>query len=174
MNAPHSISLPENTRQTIENQISTEDGKVDHRCFDEAVTHVRSVLSESFVPKFHKSSYCTAYILEVLRKDACLADVLLSDCSITYFMEFLEQKRQENHVLFWVSVQAFQEHLKRVTAGGGGQMEDVGSDAIALYDTYLSLQVTAGQMIPVYVCVERYKIVILTEVYKCCFKRFTT
>ena len=147
---------------------------MDHRCFDEAVTHVRSVLSESFVPKFHKSSYCTAYILEVLRKDACLADVLLSDCSITYFMEFLEQKRQENHVLFWVSVQAFQEHLKRVTAGGGGQMEDVGSDAIALYDTYLSLQVTAGQMIPVYVCVERYKIVILTEVYKCCFKRFTT
>ena len=142
MNAPHSISLPENTRQSIENQISTEDGKVDARCFDDAVEHVRTVLSESFVPKFHRSSYCTAYLLEVLRKDMCLADVLLSDSSITFFMEFLEQRRQENHVLFWVSVQAFQEHLKRINDGLGSDMKDIGADAIALYDTYLSLQVS--------------------------------
>ena len=141
MNAPHPIILPENIRISVENQISTEDGSIDFRCFDGAVTHVRRVLEESFVPKFHKSSYCAAYQLDVLRKDVCLADIILCQDSITHFMEFLEQKGHENHALFWVSVEAFQEHLRRSGAGGGCKMEDVGDDAIALYDTYLSLQV---------------------------------
>ncbi|KAL5265087.1 hypothetical protein ACHWQZ_G005989 [Mnemiopsis leidyi] len=140
MNAPHPIILPENIRISVENQISTEDGSIDFRCFDGAVTHVRHVLEESFIPKFHKSSYCAAYQLDVLRKDVCLADIILCQDSITHFMEFLEQKGHENHALFWVSVEAFQEHLRRSGTRGGCKMEDVGDDAIALYDTYLSLQ----------------------------------
>ena len=142
MNAPHPIALPENIRIGVENQISTEDGSIDYRCFDAAVNHVRHVLGESFVPKFHRSSYCAAYQLDVLRKNVCLADILLCEESITHFMEYLEQKSHENHVLFWVSVEAFQEHLRRSGTEGGCKMEDVGGDAIALYETYLSLQVT--------------------------------
>ena len=173
MNAPHPITLPENIRISVENHISTEDGSIDYRCFDGAVNHVRQVLGESFVPKFHKSSYRTAYQLDVLRKDLCLADILLCEESITHFMEYLEQKNYENHVLFWVSVEAFQEHLGRSGTEGGCKMEDVGDDAIALYDTYLSLQVTLLHMIEIVMLVrdrQRFRIqIIILFVTRCIF-----
>ena len=50
--------------------------------------------------------------LDVLNQDVCLADILMYDVTLVVFMEFLESKKSENHVLFWISVEAFQQHLK--------------------------------------------------------------
>ena len=141
MNATHSIAFPENVRQNIENHISTEDGSVDFTCFDSAMEYVRQCLTSSFLPKFYKSSFCTEYRVNILCHDLVLADILQWDISLIVFMEFLEQHGQENHALFWISVQAFQNHLKDV-GSLSPNIVDVGPDAIALYDTYLSLQVS--------------------------------
>jgi len=138
MNASHSINLPENVRQDIENQISTEDGAIDHLCFDPAVDYIKQCLTGSFVTPFTKSSHGVSYQLDVLNQDVCLADILLYDVTLVVFMEYLESKKSENHVLFWVSVEAFQQHLKDV--GRSTTMEQVSQDAIALYSTYLSMQ----------------------------------
>lgn len=138
MNASHSINLPENVRQDIENQISTEDGVIDHLCFDPAVDYIKQCLTGSFVIPFIKSSHGVSYQLDVLNQDVCLADILMYDVTLVVFMEFLESKKSENHVLFWISVEAFQQHLKDV--GRSTTMEQVSQDAIALYSTYLSMQ----------------------------------
>eukprot|EP00116_Pleurobrachia_bachei_P000820 sb/3461082/ len=138
MNSTHAISLPENVRRTVENNISPEDGKVDCRVFEPAITHVKHVLTDYHVPKFLRSSYCTSAQLELCRKELVLADVLLCESAIPFLMEYLEYRSEENHVLFWVSVEAFQEHLRG--SAGSASVEELGNDAIALYDTYLSLQ----------------------------------
>lgn len=83
--------------------------------FEEAQKYVFDVMEREFLAEFLDSSFYAKYMVDVLTSDElCLEEILCSESALFYFMEFLEQDKENcklPYLEFWLSSTNFQKQL---------------------------------------------------------------
>jgi A-kinase anchor protein 10 len=83
--------------------------------FEEAQKYVFDVMEREFLAEFLDSSFYAKYMVDVLTSDGlCLEEILCSESALFYFMEFLEQDKDNcklSYLEFWLSAINFQKQL---------------------------------------------------------------
>lgn len=107
--------------------------------FEDAQKHVRDVMDKEYLAGFLESSFYCKYTVEVLTaQDLSLREILCSESALFYFMEFLEQERDScklPYLEFWLSANNFRKQTD--------DQSNLKSDALVIYEKWLSLQATA-------------------------------
>lgn len=106
--------------------------------FEGAQNHARDVMDKEHLQAFLESSFYCKYTVDVLTgEDLSLREILCSESALFYFMEFLEQERDCKlpYLEFWLSANNFRKQTD--------DQANLKSDALVIYEKWLSLQATA-------------------------------
>lgn len=110
------------------------------KAFDEAQKHVLEVMENKYLAEFLESSFYYKYIVDVLTSEMLtLRDILYSESALFYFMEFLEQSKDEcklPYLEFWLSATNFRKQLNSES------LDQIRDDALVIYEKWFSLQAT--------------------------------
>ena len=158
--------------------------------FEEAQKHVRDVMEKEFLSGFLESSFYCKYTVDVLTsEELSLREILCSESALFYFMEFLEQDRDNckiPYLEFWLAATNFRKQSHQVTQHDRSQMK---ADALVIYEKWLSLQATAplnfsnkvrmnieGKICSmdstIEICFDEATLIVETFLEHSCFKKF--
>lgn len=110
--------------------------------FEEAQKYAQDVMENEHLSGFLESSFYCKYTVEVLTgEDLCLREILSSESALFFFMEFLEQDGLSKlpYLEFWLSATNFQKQSNQISQFDRNEMK---SDALVIYEKWLSLQAT--------------------------------
>jgi len=133
LSIPHRLSLKQ--RQIIIHGICSEDGNIDESCFDEARSHILSVLQKDYYPDFLLSAFYAKYQLESFSNGESIhiKGILNHDILLFHFMEFMESlgKNELSLVEFWMTSKNFSMNCPIEARSG---------DSMLIYEKFISLQ----------------------------------
>jgi len=136
------VHLNTEIKRRIVESICTEQGHVAADCFDEAQKVVVEMLETEYFPDFLTSQFHAKHQVDVLTSgQVLLADILYNDTALFVFMEFLEGLGQRVVMEFWLAAVNFSQANSR----GATECQ---SDAMVLYDKFLSMQAPSPLGLP--------------------------
>ncbi|GMR42148.1 hypothetical protein PMAYCL1PPCAC_12343, partial [Pristionchus mayeri] len=127
----HSIGLPRRISMSITQRIDGE--KADDDIFNEAQEFVYHLFKLRYFDEFKQSLQYKRHELDVLQSNFDLEDLMYSQDLLPIIMEVVEGDSDRNRVQFVLAVHTF-EDSSDVTDS------DLESDAMAIYERYISLQ----------------------------------
>jgi A-kinase anchor protein 10 len=120
------------------------------RAFEEAQKYVFDVMDKEYLVDFLESSFYCKYTIDVLtNENLCLAEILHSESALFYFMEFLEQDKQngkQNYLEFCkfffaaTNFRKQQEQLSDEAMHDEDYKNQLRADALVIYEKWFSLQ----------------------------------
>jgi A-kinase anchor protein 10 len=113
------------------------------QAFEDAQKLVFGVMEKEYLTDFLDSSFYHKYTVDILTSDTlCLEEILCSESALFYFMEFLEQDKDNcklAYLEFWLSATNFRKQLDQSDHLDNSQLK---MDALVIYEKYISLQAT--------------------------------
>ncbi|XP_067625020.1 A-kinase anchor protein 10, mitochondrial [Eurosta solidaginis] len=128
-------------------------------CFDEAQRYVMAQLERMYLNDFLQSSFYSKYCLEIIENgepELSISDILYSETTLFYFMEFLEQHGERECLDFWTSAINFRKsyetvnedaentcdsmHVKDKNQKRTSIQSEAQTDAMIIYEKFFSLQ----------------------------------
>lgn len=115
------------------------------QAFEDAQKFVFDVMEKEFLCEFVESPFYGKYTVDVLTDldNLCLEEIMCSESALFYFMEFLEQDKENcklQYLEFWLSAVNFRKQLAESDELNGNQLR---SDALVIYEKWFSLQATS-------------------------------
>ena len=112
--------------------------------FEDAQKYVLEVMESEYLSDFLDSSFYCKYTVDVLTSESLnLREILYCDSALFYFMEFLEQEKNNcklPYLEFWLSATNFRKQSDQNSPLDPSQMK---SDALVIYEKWFSLQATS-------------------------------
>jgi A-kinase anchor protein 10 len=113
------------------------------QAFEDAQKHVFDVMEREFLQEFLESTFYGKYMIDVLTSESlCLAEILCSETALFYFMEFLEQDKDNSKLPYlelWLSATNFRKQFDQNEELNNDQLR---TDALVIYEKWFSLQAT--------------------------------
>lgn len=107
--------------------------------FQDSQNHVLDIMEKEFLADFLESSFYCKYTVDVLTSESLnLCEILYSESALFFFMEFLEQEKDNNklpYLEFWLSATNFRKQTDQ-------SQQQMKSDALVIYEKWFSLQAT--------------------------------
>lgn len=115
------------------------------QAFYEAQSYVFEVMEKEYLGEFLESPFYNKYTIDVLTSDNLnLEEILCSESALFYFMEFIEQERENcklQYLEFWLSATNFRKQLELCSEElNNNQLR---TDALVIYEKWFSLQATS-------------------------------
>lgn len=114
------------------------------QAFEEAQKFVFDLMDREYLQEFLESSFYCKYTIDVLTSDSLsLAEILCSETALFYFMEFLEQDKENSklpYLEFWLSATNFRRQFDQ--NGQELNSDQLRKDALVIYEKWFSLQAT--------------------------------
>ncbi|XP_075152672.1 A-kinase anchoring protein pkaap [Haematobia irritans] len=107
-------------------------------CFIEAQQYVLNKLEKDFLSDYLQSIYYAKYCVDLI-EDNCLTinDILHSEVTLFYFMEYLEQHQERDCLDFWSTAVNYR---KSYVSAADMDEKEAQSDAMIIYEKFFSLQ----------------------------------
>ncbi|CRL01096.1 CLUMA_CG014429, isoform A [Clunio marinus] len=109
--------------------------------FEDAQKYVVDMMEKDFLSDFLESSFYSKYTVDVLTSESLsLREILYSESALFFFMEFLEQDKENcklPYLEFWLSATNFQ---KQKNQHHELDIQQLKSDALVIYEKWFSLQ----------------------------------
>uniref|UniRef100_A0A2S2R7Q0 A-kinase anchor protein 10 n=1 Tax=Sipha flava TaxID=143950 RepID=A0A2S2R7Q0_9HEMI len=124
-------------------KISTQSEHIDINDFKEVTDKFHIILHEYWNSFVQTDMFCKYQVDVLTGGQVTLGDILLCNGLLSYFMEFLDSEGCRSLVEFWLAVTNFErcvEQFKNTST----DYEQAQSDAICIYEKYLSLQATCS------------------------------
>lgn len=114
-------------------------------CFVEAQNFVLQKLEQEYLSNFLQSPYYCKYCIELVKcGDLHIYDLLHSEVTLFYFMEYLEQHDERDCLDFWSAAFNYRNsyiNLGKCNPSNEGEMRQ---DAMIIYEKFFSLQAKGG------------------------------
>ncbi|XP_004530326.1 A-kinase anchor protein 10, mitochondrial [Ceratitis capitata] len=126
-------------------------------CFDGAQNYVMNALERLYLNDFYQSPFYSKYSLELIQHgqpELSIYDILYSEVTLFFFMEFLEQRGERECLDFWTSAINFRKTYETTNIHSEKTMDstiehptneksvrsDAQADAMIIYEKFFSLQ----------------------------------
>ncbi|XP_073827046.1 A-kinase anchoring protein pkaap [Musca autumnalis] len=131
------ISLIICKKETTEDETAT---SITADCFLEAQEYVFNKLEKEYLNDYLQSTYYAKYCVDLIEQQ-CLNvnDILHSEVTLFYFMEYLEQHKERDCLDFWSTAINYRKSYLSHDAGYLNEKE-AQSDAMIIYEKFFSLQ----------------------------------
>lgn len=140
LDADEPICIPSEVRNQIEAEICKDKNTIFPDCFLVAQNVVASEL-EIFHQEFLESTFGNKYKLFVLQETVPrLQDILYSENSLFYFMEFLDREKYREILEFWLMAESFEQNILEKLSKGTYDVTESVEDAMSLYEKYFSMR----------------------------------
>lgn len=123
--------------------------------FNDAQSYILRQLDTTYTNAFLESPFYCRYCVEVLSSDTLrIGDILHNETALFYFMEFIETDGRRRYLDFWLAAMNFKRQLSDASLkqnecdDNENFTQQAQSDALILYEKYISLQATCPLHLP--------------------------
>ncbi|KAI8125859.1 hypothetical protein FF38_07601 [Lucilia cuprina] len=144
-NAQQHIDIPVDILSKIslilcKNEQEEENRAITSDCFTEAQQFILSLLEKEYLNDFLQSTYYAKYCVELIQGHSLnINDILHSEVTLFYLMEYLEQHQERDCLDFWSSAINYRKSYLSQDSQIRNEKE-AQSDAMIIYEKFFSLQ----------------------------------
>lgn len=115
------------------------------QAYEDAQKHIFDIMEKEYLAEFLESMFYCNYTIDILTSDSLyLSDILCSESALFYFMEFLEQDKENcklPYLEFWLSATNFRKQFDEEC--DELKKSHLKSDLMVIYEKWFSLQATS-------------------------------